>query len=328
MPKPDHPPAFQFYPADFTSDSKVEAMSTEEVGAYILLLCKAWREEPPGSLPNDDRTLARWTRLTPDRWAEIRSAVLAPFTLGTDTRWHQKRMRLEFTELIKRRKLRAKAGKTGADARWQTHSNRMKLPMAKDGSSPPSSSSSSNNTPPPPMNGHPAAPATDDALRRDLEEEVFICGVVDARRCVAAALANGCNSEHIRAAMRAWAKRNGELSAGSLHYRLMELRPGMQPDVGWPQPKPEVVAVKRASKRVERERQIEEEQQRTVRESQAAADARELKYGGMLDAMNAMQIEELCQDSGSMMSMLKKNPSAKLLREWLLVQLEKREALA
>jgi hypothetical protein len=28
------------------------------------------------------------------------------------------------------------------------------------------------------------------------------------------------------------------------------------------------------------------------------------------------------------MSMLKKNPSAKLLREWLLVQLEKREALA
>jgi hypothetical protein len=178
------------------------------------------------------------------------------------------------------------------------------------------------------MNGNHAAPAADDALRRDLEEEVFICGVVDARRCVAAALANGCNAEHVRAAIRAWAKRNGELAAGSLHYRLMELRPGMQPDVGWPQPKPEVVAVKRASKRAERERQIEEQQQRTVRESQAVADAREVKYGGMLDAMKAVEIEEICQDSSSMMSMLKKNPNAKLLREWLLVQLEKRGGLA
>lgn len=136
MAKPDHPPAFQLYVNDFASDSKVEAMTTEGVGAYILLLCKAWREEPPGTLPDDDNVLARWARMPVDRWTEIRSAVLAPFTLGNDSRWHQKRMRREYSELIKRRRVREMAGAAGAKARWQPHSkgngNRTKVPMARN----------------------------------------------------------------------------------------------------------------------------------------------------------------------------------------------------
>ena len=70
MSRYDDPPYFPFYPDDFACDGKVEAMTTEEVGAYTLLLCKAWREDPPGSIPDDDRVRARWTRLTPDRWTE------------------------------------------------------------------------------------------------------------------------------------------------------------------------------------------------------------------------------------------------------------------
>lgn len=132
MPRADHPPAFMFYPQDFASDSKVEAMSTEAVGAYILLLCKAWREEPPGSLPDSDDVLARWARMNLDRWTEIRSTVLAPFTLGTDSRWHQKRMRHEYSQLIKRRKVRAKAGQVGASIRWQSHSKRITEPIARN----------------------------------------------------------------------------------------------------------------------------------------------------------------------------------------------------
>lgn len=323
MPKPDHPPAFQFYPADFTSDSKVEAMSTEEVGAYMLLLCKAWREEPPGSLPDDDRTLARWTRLTPDRWAEIRSSVLAPFTLGTDSRWHQKRMRLEFTELIKRRRLRAKAGKTGADARWQTHSNRTVLPMANDSSSSSSSVSSSNNPPPPPMNGNHHPPPADDALRREVEEVVFGCGVVDARRCVGAALDAGCSPQEIRAVCLAWGKRMGSLSAGALHFRLTNLRPGQAPDEGWPAVPVESAAKSRRQSRAERDRKANEAQQDALRLSQATADARELRLGGELDAMPETEMENMCRGNSSMLAMFKANRSSPLLREWLLVQLEK-----
>jgi uncharacterized protein YdaU (DUF1376 family) len=115
MAKVNHPPAFLFYPDDFSSDGKVEAMTTEEVGAYILLLCKSWREKPPGSLPSDDPTLARWARLPLDRWLVCRPGVLAAYTFGTDSRWHQKRLRQEFDKLITFRKSRQKA----AVSMWQ-----------------------------------------------------------------------------------------------------------------------------------------------------------------------------------------------------------------
>lgn len=37
-------PAFQFYPADWLADANVAMASLEEEGAYIRLLCFAWRE--------------------------------------------------------------------------------------------------------------------------------------------------------------------------------------------------------------------------------------------------------------------------------------------
>lgn len=118
MPKDTDIPAFLFYPDDFTSDGKVEAMTTEEVGAYILLLCKAWRESPVGSIPADDAVLARWTRQTPARWAECKPKVLAAFKLGTDSRWHQRRMRNDHKKLMAKRKKRVNAAIAGALAKW------------------------------------------------------------------------------------------------------------------------------------------------------------------------------------------------------------------
>ncbi len=114
-----HPPAFLFYVDDFSSDSKVEAMTTEQVGAYILLLCKSWRESPPGSLPSNDSLLARWARVTLDRWSEIRDGVLCAFTFGTDSRWHQKRQRAEYDRIVAIRKSRVVAAKS----RWVKEKN-------------------------------------------------------------------------------------------------------------------------------------------------------------------------------------------------------------
>jgi len=111
-------PAFLFYPKDFASDGKVEAMTTEQVGGYILLLCKAWWEEPAGSLPNNDSILARWARLDEASWAAGKTAILAPFALGTDGRWHQKRMRSEHDKFCASRKRREKAAKKAAAGRW------------------------------------------------------------------------------------------------------------------------------------------------------------------------------------------------------------------
>lgn len=47
-------PFFQFYPADFLVGSA--AMTTEETGAYIRLLCHSWESD---GLPNDPEILAR-----------------------------------------------------------------------------------------------------------------------------------------------------------------------------------------------------------------------------------------------------------------------------
>ena len=123
------PPFFAFYPADFAGDITVEAMTTLQVGAYILLLCKAWQADPPASLPNDDAVLARLARLTPAEWSEVKAGVLSPFSLGTDNRWHQKRLRQEYEKAKALIKDRAKAGRSGAQARWQTHGKRMAEPV-------------------------------------------------------------------------------------------------------------------------------------------------------------------------------------------------------
>jgi uncharacterized protein YdaU (DUF1376 family) len=47
-------PSFQFYPTDFVASTV--AMSAEEVGAFIRLLCFQWEH---GSIPDDDEKLAR-----------------------------------------------------------------------------------------------------------------------------------------------------------------------------------------------------------------------------------------------------------------------------
>lgn len=76
----DRPDYFAFYPSDFTDDIKVEAMTAEQVGAYILLLCKAWQSDPPATLPADDRVLAKLARVSAETWDRIKAGVLAPFS--------------------------------------------------------------------------------------------------------------------------------------------------------------------------------------------------------------------------------------------------------
>ena len=56
---------FPFYVNDFLSSSKVALLTTEEIGAYILLLCHAW-QDPHCSLPDDNACLAKLGRIRGD----------------------------------------------------------------------------------------------------------------------------------------------------------------------------------------------------------------------------------------------------------------------
>ena len=128
----EHLPYFPFYVNDFAADGVVEAMSTEEVGAYILLLCKAWLQNPAGSIPNDDHILARWCRLSEDRWQKSKKSILSAFFLDSDGRYHQKRMQSEYKALINKKKERSKSGSLGAKKRWHSYSIAINQPLAND----------------------------------------------------------------------------------------------------------------------------------------------------------------------------------------------------
>lgn len=160
------PPYFPFYPADFASDGKVEIMTLEEIGAYILLLCKAWQETPPCTVPNDDEILSAWARISPVNWLQLKSKVMAPWRLGTDNRYTQPRLFQEFQAFSVRARAARTKGKRGAKARWDRDldargiASSGNLPMPKHGFPSPSPSPSPI-TPLPPKGGIPPEKTAD-----------------------------------------------------------------------------------------------------------------------------------------------------------------------
>lgn len=73
------PPFMPFFVGDYLADTT--HLTVTEHGAYLLLLMSMWRNG--GSLPNDDRSLARHARCTRAQWERMRP-VLAPFFDWTD----------------------------------------------------------------------------------------------------------------------------------------------------------------------------------------------------------------------------------------------------
>jgi uncharacterized protein YdaU (DUF1376 family) len=124
------PPAFQFYPDDFIGGTC--DLSSEEVGAYIRLLCYQWSR---GCIPDDPAKLARiaGTSVTPD--------TLQKFPNGKNAR-----LEFEREKQAEYRSEKSKAGKSGAEKRWHSHSTAIGLPlantMANDSSPSPSPSPS------------------------------------------------------------------------------------------------------------------------------------------------------------------------------------------
>ncbi len=110
----DAPAYFPFYPNDFASDDKVEAMSTLAVGAYTLLLCKAWQNG--GTLPDDDARLAKWARVTANAWEKIKPQVTAAFQMA-DGVWVQGRMTREYAKATSAIARKSDGGRRGAAKR-------------------------------------------------------------------------------------------------------------------------------------------------------------------------------------------------------------------
>lgn len=123
MSRRDRPPAFQFYPGDFLSSTKVSVMTLEQVGAYVRLLCHAWLQDETGTLPDDDASLAALSGLG-SAWDQHRDRVLAPFDRKAG-RLVQPRM-VEEREAQKKRFNQARKGALATnDKRWGSVAQRV-----------------------------------------------------------------------------------------------------------------------------------------------------------------------------------------------------------
>lgn len=145
------PPASQFYWADFMRDPVVKAMSLEQRGAYITLLCYAWFMDDPGMIPDDDEILARLSDAG-ERWPAIKSGVLRAFARG-DGCFVQKRMARDAAAMKTGSEILSAKGAAGANARWrrqlatdESATTNMPLAFSGDARSMPGDASSSSSS--------------------------------------------------------------------------------------------------------------------------------------------------------------------------------------
>lgn len=106
------PPFMPFYVADYLSDTR--HLSTEQHGAYLLLLMAMWRAG--GRLPNEGEKLARIVGLTPAKWARLEADILAFFDVEGDEIGHR-RIQKEFEKYTRTCDRRKQSGAKGGAAK-------------------------------------------------------------------------------------------------------------------------------------------------------------------------------------------------------------------
>lgn len=106
-------PALPFFTDAYLADTR--HLTTEEHGAYILLLMCAWRTRGC-MLKDDDRSLARMAGLSPARWRRVRPVLLEFFTV-TDGVWHQGKLSQVYETVAKKVERNRQNGAKGGRAR-------------------------------------------------------------------------------------------------------------------------------------------------------------------------------------------------------------------
>lgn len=105
-------PFMQFYVADYLGDT--QHLTTEQHGAYLLLLMAMWRSE--GKLPNDTGKLARIARVGLRRWHIVAKEVMPFFEVDGDF-ITQKRLVEEHKKAVSISEKRSASGKLGGRAK-------------------------------------------------------------------------------------------------------------------------------------------------------------------------------------------------------------------
>lgn len=102
---------------DYLADTS--RLSTEQHGAYLLLIMDYWRNGPP---PDDAQVLAQITRMSPDAWSIAQAFIKHFFSIENGV-WKHKRIDEELVA-AKENKTKAQAkARAAAEARWAKDKN-------------------------------------------------------------------------------------------------------------------------------------------------------------------------------------------------------------
>ena len=108
--KPDK--FFPLYVADYLADTQL--LTTEQHGAYLLLLMAYWRSGP---LPDCDEALKIASKTEAKTWAKMRPILARFFTVGEGV-WRHKRVDHEMAEAAAKYASRAAASRRAHDVRY------------------------------------------------------------------------------------------------------------------------------------------------------------------------------------------------------------------
>jgi uncharacterized protein YdaU (DUF1376 family) len=123
-------PWFAFHTADYVKDTM--RLTTEGHGAYLLLMLDYYATGAP--CPDDDYVLAAVTKLTEERWKQVRKALQPLFDVR-EGHWYHSRIEREMRSACDRHSASIAAAKLGAAARWGKEGDKPapnKVPRSKD----------------------------------------------------------------------------------------------------------------------------------------------------------------------------------------------------
>jgi uncharacterized protein YdaU (DUF1376 family) len=117
---------FPLYVADILTGRKTRRMDAEQIGIFMLLLCEQWIGGP---LPTDHEELSDMGRAP---WEKVEPILQVGFVLH-DQGWVNERLVEIWVEQDSRRKVKSRAGKAGAEARWGKRPKLIAAPEAPVG---------------------------------------------------------------------------------------------------------------------------------------------------------------------------------------------------
>ena len=106
----DQLPYFRMFPKDHLGETA--HLSTIEHGAHVLLMLAAWRSDGQ-ILPNDDKLLARYARMTAGQWRRVRPVLEGLWRVSSDGWTHS-----HLTKEVEAVRQKSESGRANARARW------------------------------------------------------------------------------------------------------------------------------------------------------------------------------------------------------------------